>query len=202
MNTLSRVLGLALTLGSLAFAGTILTTGPDSGLGINVGYIHTGQSSQPFSLSSESVLTSMTISTWTQGIGPSQLDWTFSTGSFGTGTVDASGSSAASDTLNFFNGYDVYYTTATLPSVDLVAGDYWLTLTSDSPSATWVYWGTTSGASFGGGQYILGALNGRSNDYVLELDGSSSAPEPGTMGLMGLSAAGILALFRRRSSKA
>lgn len=207
MSTRSRVLGLALTLGSLAFGGTILYTGPDSGSG-NVGYLHVGQSSQPFHLSSESVLTSMTISTWVggNGTGPSALSWTFSGGQFGTGTVEASGSSGASDTLNFIVGsfYDVYNTTGSLPNVDLKAGDYWLTLSSDDTSAfPWVYWGATSGAAFGGGQSWLGNNPvPTGNDFVLELDGSSSAPEPGTMGLMGLSVACIFALLRRRHSEA
>ena len=206
----TKILGLALVflaLGSPAFGGVILSTGPDDGQGNSVGYLHTGSSSQPFDLLTDSILTSMTISTWMVGLqgSSSVLTWTFSTGAFGDGTVEASGSSTASDTYNFpVGGYSVYNTTASLPSVDLTAGHYWLTLTSNDPtSSQWVYWGDSAGASFGGGQTWISTLpTNVGKDFVLELDGNPTSPEPGTMGLMGLGVAGVFALLRRRSSKA
>jgi hypothetical protein len=201
----SRVALLSLALGSFAFGEVLFTNGPDPG---HVGgdFLSSyGGSSQEFDLTSESILTSLTISTWTDGGGPSTLNWEISTNSpsSGFGTDEGSGSSAAANVFDTFHSFNIYYTTASLPSIDLPAGDYWLTLTSDNSSdGSTVYWGLNGTPTLGFETNNGGWVNqGGSYNGILELDGSvsSATPEPGTLSLLGLSLAGAAVRLRRRT---
>lgn len=197
---LSRAFVLILAFGSFAFGDVLFADGSDRGSG-EVFLSSPGASSQQFDLSVGSILESMTISAWSSGGGPSTLSWTISTNPPGGGGILDSGSSAATNVFNFVSGtgFNVYNTTASLPDIDLAAGDYWLTLTS--PSAPTSYWGTTNPTGPTLGTQTSGdgvTWTGDSANLVLELDGAAAVPEPGTLGLLGLSLAG-LGFLRRRS---
>jgi PEP-CTERM motif len=201
-----RVLVLILAFGSFAFGNVLYTDGADIILGGD--YLSSpGASSQQFNLSVESILASMTISTWTTGLapgtagGPSTLSWTISTNPPGGGGVLDSGSSAVTNVFHETDGaYNIDNTAASLPGIDLAAGTYWLTLQSDTSSDnSTVYWGVTNPTG-------LGAQDSPDNvnwsdisstyNLVLEIDGVST-PEPGTLGLLGLSLTGLA--FLRKS---
>ncbi len=197
---LSRAFVLILAFGSFAFGDVLFADGSDRGSG-EVFLSSPGASSQQFDLSVGSILESMTISAWSSGGGPSTLSWTISTNPPGGGGILDSGSSAATNVFNFVSGtgFNVYNTTASLPDIDLAAGDYWLTLTS--PSAPTSYWGTTNPTGPTLGTQTSGdgvTWTGDSANLVLELDGAAAVPEPGTLGLLGLSLA-CLGFLRRKS---
>lgn len=143
---LSRALVLILAFGSFTLGDVVFTDGSDIGLGGD-SLSSPGAGSQQFDLSVESILASMTISAWTTGGGPSTLSWTVSTNPPGSGGILDSGSSAVTNVFNFTDAgiYNVYNTTTSLPGIDLVAGNYWLTLKSDTSSDTsGVFWGMTN----------------------------------------------------------
>ncbi len=211
ISTLLLKLSLAilagLTLGSYAYADTVIFyDGVDLQVGAN--FLSVGASSQQFDLSSESILNSMIISTYTTGGGPSTLFWTISTNPPGGGGVLDSGSSAV--TSNVLNttwvGYNIYNTTASLPGIDLAAGLYWLTLESNSSSdGSEVFWGLSQTTGLG---YKTSSDGTTWNDQhlayngVLALNGNTvstslATPEPGTVALLGIGLIGF-ALIRRR----
>jgi len=207
MRSVWKVVPLICALSAVSAADIVYTNGPDGHIGGNF-LTSPGAGSQEFTLATDSTLTSLTISTWTMGGGPSTLDWNISTGPTGTGELD-SGSSAVTNTFNSTSGnYSIYNSEASLPAVPLSAGTYWLTLSSNgSSNGEYVYWGVNNPFSPANASYTCndncsaggnGWINTSSQyDNVLELDGTigspTAVPEPSLVLLLGSVLLGLLA---------
>jgi hypothetical protein len=174
--------------------------------------------SNSFALSSSTSLTGVNMLVWElPGDVTTSLNWyildngnptdPFS-GTSGVTTI-ASGTVTPTDTLLYSNnlyGYDIDSLSFGISTPALTAGTtYWLQIDSAvSADSNAVYWDQSDGPSTAyisdGGLLPLGnPCNGLcTGSESFQLSGASSAPEPGSLALLGAGFAGLVALRRRK----
>jgi hypothetical protein len=171
--------------------------------------------SQGFTLAAGTVITSADFTELDDSelAGPTSANWAFYTVSVGLpGTLLASGAAvvdgsanAGSQTINYGNGttgslfIDIY--SFNIPSVVLSAGSYFFAFSTTSAFVpNYLAEGQTdSGAAefLNGGPWTVGYGFGGIGGVAVELDSSTSTPEPATVGLLCVGF-GIFGLMHRR----
>jgi len=131
-----------------------------------------------------------------QGDVISTVFWAVGTTPFATDV--ASGTSPVSSVYKGVDGlyklYPLYTNTVSGLSVPLAAGTYWLSLTSAGvPNQHPAWWDENDGAStaYYNGTSLIGS-------EAFDINGGSSVPEPGSMGLLGGGILLMLGALRRK----
>jgi hypothetical protein len=126
----------------------------------------------------------------------STVFWAVGTTPFATDV--ASGTSPVSSVYKGVDGlyklYPLYTNTVSGLSVPLAAGTYWLSLTSAGvPNQHPAWWDENDGAStaYYNGTSLIGS-------EAFDINGGSSVPEPGSMGLLGGGILLMLGALRRK----
>jgi hypothetical protein len=203
-------------------ANTLYTTGPDilrygsDGLpDVTGGYADLDH----FTLASNSAVKQIRWSEWVAtGATPTSVDWAITTnlagggGTWtGTSNVVASGTTTLTSSLTasgLQGGNDVYESTFHV-NVPLSAGTYylWLGNATDSFASDIPGWGYANQNGGNAEQWYNGNSRvGLSGDLSFEIDGvpnsASAAPEPASLTLLGIGAAGLLAHGPRKRRQA
>jgi hypothetical protein len=179
-----------------ASAGVLYNNGPLNGT-INAWNIVGNEVSDSFVISSPATMASFDFGSWNvQGDVISTVFWAVGTTPFATNV--ASGTSPVSSVYKGVDGlyklYPLYTNTVSGLSVPLAAGTYWLSLTSAGvPNQHPAWWDENDGASTA--YYIGTSLIG---SEAFDINGGSSVPEPGSMGLLGGGILLMLGALRRK----
>lgn len=206
---------LFLTLGSAltsvpATASSVLydNTGPRSYTQTALGVTWLWETSNSFTLKSDSTANGATVALWVQYHGTTtSLDWAISTSPFsgdlasGTATNLSSTPVSAPDIESA--GYDIHNVTFSFPDLSLSAGTYWLHISNAGPAFAWwdEAWGEGEGAS-----QVHFAFEGVDDGIswfgssTFQILGTSSAatPEPSSILLVGSGLLGLGAMVRRK----
>jgi hypothetical protein len=194
---------IALSLPSLGSASSLYSTPLDQDVSSpNIYFTWSG--SAHFSLGYDSILNGATLALWMNNdVTPSTLDWSIqnSTGA----TTLFSGTDAAltnaGPTPVRHGEYSLYYSTFTLPDLDLAAGNYLLHI---SNCGTAVHdgcgWGLVSDLAGGGSDIqFTGETPATIGAYSFSIQGDAAAPEPTTWLMFVPALAGLTAVIRRRA---
>ncbi|MCX6592684.1 MAG: PEP-CTERM sorting domain-containing protein [Acidobacteria bacterium] len=200
-----RAFALSLAAGSVALAGVVFDNGPTEFNGAGWYLSAPGKTSQQFSLSEPSLLTSFTFSTLRVQVGPgaTEVSWEISQEPEGVKSITKGKSGVSNQYLGFDGTFAYYAATASFPDVKLNAGNYWLTLQTDRAADGAYIFASVRYASGGN------ILSSPGSDYwypasvtpgqlPLQISGTTLTPEPGTMGLFGATLARAAVFFRRR----
>jgi hypothetical protein len=197
-----------------ASAQTLYSNGPIDGTvgGWTIGPASGGYSvADSFTLSGASTLTGVAdIGLWTDpGDTPATVDWSIGTSPFdtsdGSGTGSLSGSALSPSSAYGIGGYySVYSEDFTLPSISLGGGTYYLTLSNASVgNGDFVFWDENNGPSTAydntiGSLYNCDEVSDTSCSESFQILGTTSAPEPGTLALLGIGLLCLVPLSLRR----
>lgn len=199
MKKLLVATAVALAVGN-ASADTLFSNFPDTGYGAN-SLGSGGGGSQEFTLAATSTLTSVAISEWVFGGNPSAsaISWNISSGAKGAGSIAAGVSSATGvqSALSY-----IYTTSFALPNITLAAGNYFVTLSSNT-SGYYDGWGVTTNPPFLQ-SYTSSDMNtwydtSTSYQNILSVQGTSApVPEPEMYSIL-LLGLGLMAGMVRRN---
>ena len=179
-----------------ASAGVLYNNGPLNGT-INGFNIVAYEVTDSFVISSPATMASFDFGSWNyQSDVISTVFWAVGTTPFATDV--ASGTSPVSSVYKGVDGlyklYPLYTNTVSGLSVPLAAGTYWLSLTSAGvPNQHPAWWDENDGAStaYYNGTSLIGS-------EAFDINGGSSVPEPGSMGLLGGGILLMLGALRRK----
>jgi hypothetical protein len=177
-----------------ASAGVLYNNGPLSGT-IAAYNIVAYEVTDSFVISSPATMTSFDFGSWNvRGDVISAVFWAVGTTPFATDV--ASGTSPVSSVYEGVSGtYNLYTNTVSGLSVPLIAGSYYLSLTSASvPNQHPAWWDENDGPSTA---YFTGT-GGLIGSNAFDINGGASVPEPGSMGLLGGGILLMLGALRRK----
>ncbi len=175
----------------------VYTNGPTNGT-INAWGIGGGATSDAFTVSTESTLTSVTAGLWvpTPNV-PATVGWEIGTVAFGSDV--SSGTATPTNVFDFTNsiGFNVFDSSFAVTGA-LAPGDYWLTLTNTfDNNGDGAGWDENDGPS-NAFQGDAGEVGSEAFTIFGTSDAASSTPEPGTLALcIGMGLAGFAARRHR-----
>jgi len=194
---------IALSLPSFGSASILYSALPDNDVSSpNIYFTWSG--SAHFSLADDSILDSATLALWmNNAVTPSTLDWSIqdSTGAtnlfFGTGAALTN----VGPTPVRNGDFSLYYSTFSLPNIDLAAGNYLLHISNCGASDyDGCGWGLVADQTGGGNDIQFnGATPATIGTYAFSIQGDAAAPEPATWMMLIPAIAGLAAAIRRRA---
>ncbi len=157
-----------------------------------------------FSLGEESILDSATLALWMNNeVTPSTLDWVIQDSTGTTDLFQGTGATLTNVGPTPVRGGDfsLYYSTFSLPNIDLAAGNYLLHIsncgTNDYDGCGW---GVVHDQTFGGNDIQFdGSTPHTIGIYAFSIQGEAAAPEPATWLMFAPALAGLAAVIRRRA---
>ncbi len=177
-----------------ASAGVLYSNGPINGT-INAWNMTFYEVTDSFVISNPATMTSFDFGSWDYpGEVISSVSWAVGTTSFGTDVASSTSAvSAVYDNITGYDYYPIYTNTVSGLDVPLAAGTtYWLTLTSASVPND-AYWDENDGPST-----AFQTSTGSIGSEAFDINGGSSVPEPGSMGLLSGGILVMLGALRRR----
>lgn len=162
--------------------------------------------SSAFTLQQAATATAAVFGLWMpSGVTPTTVDWKVGTSFFDGSIASGSNISSALFQTGIFNGrYDLYEVTLDFADVDLSAGTYYLSLSTNlAVRAAWDI------ASFGGGTARLRGPDFPEESYnasyafrIVGADGVNGVPEPGALALSSLALLGMTGSIWLRRARA
>jgi hypothetical protein len=162
-----------------------LINGTINAISISSGY----SESDSFIVSSATTLTEVQAGLWGGGGTPAELDWSIGTSPFGSDVSSATDAALISTPAGFSGITPLFESTFSVTGT-VAPGEYWLTLMNAIPVS--VGWDVTNGPSTA---YEISTDNRLPGSQSFQVYGT---PEPSTLVLAALGAAGLFLAARRR----
>jgi len=194
---------IALSLPSLGSASILYSTLPDEDVSSpNVYFTWSGTAH--FSLGGDSVLNAATLALWMNNdVTPSTLDWSIQDSTGATTLFSGAGAALtnAGPTPVRQGQYSLYYSTFSLPGLDLSAGNYLLHISNCGiDEHDGCGWGLASDTTGGGNDIqFTGDTPATIGRYAFSVQGDAAAPEPATWMMFVPAIAGLATVIRRRA---
>jgi len=194
---------IALSLPSLGSASILYSALPDNDVSSpNIYFTWSG--SAHFSLGDDSILNGATLALWMNNdVTPSTLDWSIQNSTGATTLFSGTGAALTNvgPTPVRHGDYSLYYSTFSLPDLDLSAGNYLLHISNcGTDDHNGCGWGLVSDITGGGNDIqFTGETPATIGRYAFSIQGDAAAPEPATWMMFVPAIAGLTTLVRRRA---
>jgi len=194
---------IALSLPSLGSASTLYSSLPDNDVSSpNIYFTWSG--SAHFTLADDSILNGATLALWMNNdVTPSTLDWSIQDSTGATNLFSGTGAALTNiGPTPVRNGdFSLYYSTFSLPNLDLAAGNYLLHISNcGHTDYDGCGWGLVADQTGGGSDIQFnGETPGTIGTYAFSIQGDTAAPEPDTWLMLAPAIAGLAAIIRRRA---